>query len=115
MNRRTFFKISLVTALCVIFPWIAFATPYIVCDPYPNNDNKPTEFLLQIDSGSWVSSAPQVLGDGTVRLHYDIGSVTNGSHTVNIKAKNIWGESAAVPFSFAKGVPGGATNIKLEP
>jgi len=109
-------KIISVLALCLLPTW-AFASPFLICDPYPTGDAQPDQFVITIDAGSSVISAAQTLGDGTKRLHYDLATLAAGTHNVTVKARiDIWNlESSAVPFSFTKPAgPGGAVGIKLE-
>ena len=81
----------------------AWASPFLVCDPYPATDFQPTEYLLQWDGSMiWISSPPEGLADEGVRLKFDLVDVSSGSHSVKVKAKNKWTESTAVPFSFVK-------------
>jgi hypothetical protein len=87
--------------------------PYIISDVYPATAVQPTKFVIVMDGGAAVESDPQVVTGG-VRLHYDVSSVSVGTHSVTVAAKNAWGSSPIVPFTFTKSVPVAPTNIRLE-
>ncbi len=103
----------LLTLLLFCLVSISYASPYLICDPYPTTVVQPTYFELTIDGGAAIQSVPQTTADGK-RLYYDLASVTTGSHNMTIKACNEWGCSSSVPFSLTKAVPVAPANIKLE-
>lgn len=83
----------------VLFTATVWAGPFLVCAPQENVD------CYKI-SGDIVATVPaQDLGDGTVRLHYDLVNLPDGNYTCDIVAVNMWGESAHVPFYFSKTLP----------
>lgn len=92
---------------------IVTATPFLVSDSYPTTVVQPSYFELVFDGGSPVQSTPETVPGG-VRLHYDLASMTVGTHASTVKACNQWGCSGTVPFSFSKGVPTIPAGIKLE-
>lgn len=94
----------------IILAWasLAWSAPFLVCDPQTGVDS----YTVVLD-GSSSSSVPQDLGDGTVRLHFDLAGISDGSHHVDVSAKNIWGESASVPLDFDKLLPGVPSGIGL--
>ena len=83
---------------------VAFASPFIVCDPYPVGVSQPDQFILTIDAGSPITSPAETLADGTKRLKYDLAGISTGTHSVTVKARiDLWGlESTSVPFSLEK-------------
>ena len=113
-------KCLLIVSL-VLFPVLAFASPFLVCDPYLTGEIQPTHFSVIVDGQPEVLSPSEVLGDGSVRLHYDLVGVTQGSHQVEVRAviiDPVWGrtDSASSPFDFTRpGFPGAVPNLKLEP
>jgi hypothetical protein len=106
-------KWLLILAL-VFIPCLAFGAPYLICDPYPTTVTQPTYFELVMDGGTAIQSPVQVLTDNSVRLHYDLGSISAGTHNVTVAACDMWGCSSTVPFGFSKAVPGAPANTKLE-
>lgn len=93
---------------------MAFAAPYLTCANYANDDNKPTSFLVAMDGGAEIEVAATTNADGTVKLRYDLASISSGSHSAVIKAKNIWGTSAAsAAYPFTKAVPNAPTSVGL--
>ena len=94
----------------LLLPTLAFAAPFLVCDPQPKTD--VTHYVITGDIN--VTIPAKDLGDGTVRLVYDLGNVAEGPYDLQVKAKNEWGESVAVPFDFVKALPVVPENIRIE-
>jgi len=80
---------------------IAHSAPFLVCDPQPNHI---THYMVNMD-GTETEVPAQDLGDGTVRLHYDLAGLSEGQHHVEVRAKNVWGVSDPAPFDFTKSSP----------
>jgi hypothetical protein len=107
--RRYLFVAIMFFALGLFFlGWLfvanAHASPFLVCDPQTG----VTHYVVTIDGVTDTVPAFD-LGDGTVMLKYDLASLGDGEHNCQVKSKNIWGESVAVPFVFTKAaavVPG---------
>ena len=87
---------------------------YVVCDPILITGIQPTKYVLTMDGGAVLEVDPQKLADNSVRLHYDVSSVSNGSHRLTVAAKNIWGSSSTVPFDFTKSIPATPSGLSLE-
>lgn len=114
----------IVVLLAIVFVFSANAAPvvaagpYVISDAYPTTVTQPDGFSVSVDGGATVDSAPQSVAGG-VRLHYDVGAVSAGSHAVTVKAyKNdaVYGrmESAASVFTFVKpGPPAAPTGLGL--
>jgi len=81
---------------------VVFAKPYIITAP---TDSEITHYIVTID-GAVATVDADDLGDGTVRLHYDIGTVdlASGQHDMTVQGINdFWGlETHPVPFVFSK-------------
>jgi len=92
---------------------VALAGPFLVCTPVPGDT--VSHYLLKADGGDAITVPAFGNPDGTVMLHYDLAGFSNGNHSLEIAAANIWGESIYVPFDFKKGVPGGPQNFGLSP
>lgn len=89
------------------------SSPFLISDPQPKDPPGQVEYYMVVIDGVEYQSDPQDLGDGTVRLHYDLVGISSGTHQVEVRAGNIWGESAPVPFGFTKQMPSGVTGIAL--
>lgn len=87
--------------------------PRIVSDPVKGGDKNPEKYVVVIDGNS-VDVVPEDLGEGTVRLNYDLVGVTEGDHSVQVTAVNKWGASEVVNFTFAATPPGAPSNVRLE-
>lgn len=100
MIKRAFIILGVLTLLTST----AWAAPFLVCDPYLVSEGVD-QFSISLDGASAVTVPAEILANGTTRLKYDLAPVSAGTHSVSVKAVNIWGESAASPFSFTKSVP----------
>lgn len=105
---------NIILALVLIFISATFvlASPFVVTDPVSSKLLK--ECVIKIDGTESIINAQAVDSDN-VRCVIDVESVSEGEHTISIKAKNIWGESDEVPFVFSKQLPPNPSNIHLEP
>ena len=86
----------------------AFASPFLVCDPQTN----VTHYIITGDINTTVPAVN--LGDGTFRLEYDLAGITEGTFNLEVKAKNVWGQSTPVPFDFVKALPAVPVAIRIE-
>ena len=101
----------MVTILAMAFTaGTAGAEPFLVCDP---TTDQITEYVLVIDDRDPVTSVPEDLGDGTVRLKYDLEGLSIGQHHIEVRARNIWGQSDAAPFDCIKSLPGQPAGLKI--
>ena len=91
----------------------AQAAPFLTCDPYPPDKPQPDVFLIAIGTAAPVVSPAFKNPDGSVILKWDVGGVGTGLKAVKVRAKNAWGESADVPFTFTAGAPGTASGLRL--
>lgn len=105
-------KLSLITML---FPSMALAAPFLVCDPYPSTAVQPTEFVVTVSGAATPIVTPAVPVTGGVAMRLDLGPFNlTGSKTVIAKARNAWGESAAsAPFTFTAGSPATPSGFTL--
>lgn len=79
----------------------AQANPFLICEPQENTDS----FELEMD-GNPVPAVAEDTGNGLVRIHFDLVGIAEGSHTVRLRAINIWGVSEwSVPFVFESILP----------
>jgi len=93
----------------IFIPSLVFAAPFLVCDPQTN----VTHYVVTID-GNTTEVLAFDLGNGTVMLRYDLEGISAGTHNTELKAKNIWGESVAVPFVFVKAIPVAPGGTRIE-
>ncbi|KKL08098.1 hypothetical protein LCGC14_2579280 [marine sediment metagenome] len=100
---------TLIFLTIILWASSLYAQPFLISDPQTSAE----EYVVTIDGVESISSA-QDLGDGTVRLYHDLAGVSDGLHNVEVKARNVWGSSTPVPFSFEKILPGVPVNIGLE-
>ncbi len=102
----------LLALITMLVPSIAFGSPFLTCDPYPPED-KVDQFVVMLDGVETISAAV-VLEDGSTVLQFDLAGIKNGAHNVQVKAKNMWGESVySVPFDFLSGPPTPPSSINI--
>lgn len=103
---------TLLMFLFVFLLMCSFATagPFLTCDP-PSESDGVTHYIVIIDTEGPVT-VPIDQGRGT--LFYDLSGITDGDHTVTVKAKNLWTESEpSTPFPFARSSPSSASGLAL--
>ena len=98
INRLLLTLAAAAIILLSVFFWsIVQAAPFLVCDPQENI----TSYIVDLD-GVIIEEPALGLGDGTVRLYYDLGGIADGVHNCTVTAKNVWGVAEPTPFSFSK-------------
>lgn len=85
----------------------------LVSDPVAVGDGAPEKYVVVVDGNS-VDVAPEAFDDGLVRLNYDLGSITPGSHSIDVTSVNKWGVSEVVNFTFAATPPAPPSNLRIE-
>jgi len=108
MRKKLFTVITILFFIALLLPVLAFASPFLVCDPQTN----VTHYVITGDINVTVPATD--LGDGTVRLQYDLAGITEGTFTIEVKAKNVWGESVTCPFDFVKALPAVPGSVRIE-
>lgn len=99
---------ALVVGAILLFATMVCAAPFLVCDP----QNDATSYIVIINGIEEEVQYNEDGPDGSVLLK-DLGSTPDGNYTVAVKAKNIWGQSIAVPFDFVKALPGVPSGVAL--
>lgn len=99
-------KTFLIIFSIIVFPCIVFASPFLVCDPYANNNEAVDYFVVtglpaEIDASHISKDAT-----GQYGFKFDLSGVAvGGPYTVKAKACNSWGCSQdSLPFSFSRPV-----------
>jgi hypothetical protein len=106
---RYFARLFLNLIIPLLTPYVLFAGPTLISDPYPVTALQPTQFVVVCD-GTTREVLPEQYPDGTSRLNYELGEIADGVHTVKVKAVNTAAhsnpqsplESAWVAVSFRK-------------
>ena len=117
-------RILILLGSLLLFAVPAWASPFVVSAPYTAPAVIPDYFKVVLDGAPPVNSpAYQVPATSNYILHFDVGSVTVGSHTLSVqacKAATLWGPeacSAAANFPFARPAtvvaPAGPSGIGL--
>ena len=105
-------RFLIVLVMVVFLPMMAFAAPFLVCDPQAGVT------LYKLTGPAWVPASVPAQPDGSIRM--DVAGANVGSNSLTVAACNndpIWGElcSPFVPFSFTR--PSAAAppaNIRLQ-
>ena len=84
-------KTLLTTLILLLIAAGVTAAPFLVCDPIPTSMSV-SKFIVTID-GIDHDSTPEDLGDGEIRLHYDLSWLPDGDYTMSARSANMWGES----------------------
>ena len=117
-------RILLTVISLLLLVSIAWASPFVVSAPYTAPAVIPDHFKVVLDGAAAVNSpAYQVPTTSNYILHFDVGSVTVGSHTLSVqacKAATLWGPevcSTQVNFPFGRPAtvvaPAGPSGIGL--
>ena len=87
------FWTTITAILAVLFGLaiVAHAAPFLVCDPSTDAES----YVLILNDGAEIETpAP---------LHYDLSSLSPGTHVVKAYAvKGVWRSEASVPLEFTK-------------
>lgn len=114
MRLRSMVLLSLLLLVLIIALAITVhASPFLVCDPYPETATQPEWFVTNLDGGGDNEQLPQDTPEGK-RIHADLQYVTDGQHTMTVKACNVWGCSTSTPFLFTRQIPDGLSGLGLE-
>jgi hypothetical protein len=113
-------SLTLIISLLILFALPARATPFLVCDPYPAGADPsvtPVTFILKGLGNNSINTGAQVNPDGTIQLHYDLGSLSFGTYTVLADAVNVFGGVSpdSPPFTFTNGIPAPPNNLRIVP
>ena len=89
-------KKLILTILIVLMPCLAFANPFLVCDPNPGAET----IILEING----LEMPEFPAEADGSLKYDLAGLAEGNFSVRAKAEfGVWGWSEySVPFNFTK-------------
>lgn len=93
---------------CIFLAGTLHASPFLVCDPQPD----ATHYVVVFDGVEETIPYNTDYPGGLVILK-DLTGIADGPHNVEVWAKNIWGLSDPVPFSFSKERPSPAVGISI--
>lgn len=91
-----------------------FAGPFAVTGEFPTDAVSSCKFTL--NGGTSVSVVPTASATDATKSYcsFDVISSVNGNNVISVTYTNLWGSSAAVPFSYAKTLPPTPSGIKLK-
>jgi len=118
--KKVLFLAVLVAAF-FLFNLEVQASPFVVSDPYPESAVQPDGFLVVLDNAPVVESPADPVTASTKRFKFDVGGVSAGNHTINVKAfvyDATCGrvESAEAVFTFARpAAPAVPAGLRLAP
>ena len=92
---------------------IAYANPFLVCDPYPA-EQEVTYFSMLVDGSS--VNVPYTLHSSGVAVVLDLGPLSVSAHQITeIKACNVRGCGDPVPLFGVPGIPNSLNGLRLIP
>lgn len=110
-------KMILFLMLTLMLPMLAYADPWLVCDPYPIGE-KPDYFIVTFNNvpQPQIAYQEQVMSDGnTYALLMDLAGIPEGNLNFTATAHNIWGPSdPSDPYQAVKKLPGKPLNMDLK-
>jgi hypothetical protein len=62
----------------------------------------PTSFNVSLDGAAIVVIPAIINADGSTLFQYDITDIPTGTHTLNISASNVWGNSSTAAYTFQR-------------
>ena len=90
--------------IMMCLPISVLANPFLICDdPIPSE--KITNYLITIDGGEIITLP--------CPLHFDLGEIGEGTHTIKVAAANLWGSSMFSTFDFTKTTPSPPQSISI--
>lgn len=94
--------LTIVLSMCLMSD--VSADPFLICDDPPAEEQVESYFISINGESNIETPAP---------LHYDLGDISDGKHSVQVRAKNVWGEGDFSPLVFTKGLPSKAQGIAV--
>ena len=109
--RRNMKKLIIGFVLVLFLTPMAWGAAYITCDcqDYVGWYDVKINSANPIQSIAVDGSCPV----GQKRMSFQVDTMPDGQYNLEIRAANMWGESAYVPFDFSKAVPGTPSGIGL--
>lgn len=113
---------SVLTILASLLAITAYGAPYLESDPVAVNANTALNPATYTITGNlpgtpikFGATQVTVAGVSELQLVYDLGSIPNGTYTIQAYATNAAGESSQPTpnFIFSLGVPGTPLNLKI--
>ena len=91
-------KLLFLTLMALLVPVLAFANPFLVCDPQDGVT------MYDMETNGTVTEDFTAEPDGSAKI--DLAGLADGEYTVRLRAKNEWGVSNwSDPLAFTKAVP----------
>jgi len=104
--------------LLILFSMQTVAAPFLTADPqcYDSigaRSECPNRYEVSDDDGATWSQLGSDNDGAQIWVWQDMAGYANGGHLLLIRAANVWGVSAAVPFDFTAGIPVGPGGLRL--
>ena len=99
-------KLLFLTLMALLVPVLAFANPFLVCDPQDGIT------MYDMETNGTVTEDFTAEPDGSAKV--DLAGLADGEYTVRLRAKNEWGVSNwSDPLAFTKAVPTVPTGLHV--
>jgi hypothetical protein len=106
-------KTLILFMVLILSPMIAFASPFVISDPYPLDGAQPDGFKGTLNGVAFDIPADMTT-DGLRYFRLDLaGKWQTGKNTLVVRAYNVWGESADANFTFTAGSPAKCSNLRI--
>ena len=110
-------RLTVIVILMLAFCSWAHADIRLTSNPqckFDGTNNCAAGYEVSTDAGkTWIAAGAQDVGTDQIRLWHSLEGIANGNHKYQIRAVNVWGESAPVPFDFRAGPPSKPGGIQL--
>jgi len=116
----TALSLTLILLALTLLPYsLSNAAPFLTCDHYPTGSLLP-HFIIERSWPPSTITTPAITNpDGSQIPWWDMAGTPNGTHTLRMKAVNIFGDESgwSEPFPFERAAPSSPAGqrIKLAP
>ena len=117
------FGLIRIAAIVLLSAAVSWAQPYLVSDPqckydgvrYDGTKGCAAGFEISTDAGgSWQPAGSMDVGTDKIRLSHDLVGTADGTHNIQVRAVNVWGDSKPVPFDFSAGAPSALNGLRID-
>jgi hypothetical protein len=103
MFKKVLFTVLVLAAFALLVVAKSNAAPFLVSDPQSG--------VVGYEITGSITASYIAQPDGS--LKYDLGTLNDGTYTIQIAACNVWGCSSTAPFQFSKQVPAAPVGLRI--
>ena len=105
-------KFLVAVAIVLFMSTVAFAEPFLTCDPQPDYD--VSHYIITGDISVTVQAIPAPKQTGFVVLWYDLKDLPVGEYKINVVAQGDAWPSDPTPFTFTKSLVVAPKSLRIE-